>query len=327
MPRAYISSACALLVGLSPHPAQASCRLPIPFPPGVEPSGATIGPQNQLVVADDGGSLIFVDLDDYAVRQDTALNDKYKDSYGWFDLEGIAMTSPESTYLYLGMENRALILEYEWHSSQKIFRKFVLHGLEHDGNRGTESITWVETDASEHGGYFYVGSQLTGRIYIYNVPLLSDTGPQANAELVSVWTPLGDNTDVAGLSYSSGFIFVNYDDGNSNHVLIYPVLGNGLPGDLREQYQVDVTDAEGIAVRKTSEDTWEVFFSSDSRRAVFAYTFRFESGFELHPSCALSLAGPAPVRAMMPGAAPPRPAGRRLIGILLATLAVRAIVV
>lgn len=265
--------------------AVATCQIAAQLPPGSEPSAATFGPENSLVVASDGGTVLFLDLDDLSVREDTSLNDKYKDRYGWFDLEGIAMTSPESTFLYLGMENQAKVLEYEWHSSHRIFRSFSLPSFERHGNRGMESLTWVPTDASRHQGYFYVGSQMTGHVFIYELPLLDSTGPEAAGRLVDIWTPLKGNNDIAGLSYSSGHIFVNYDDGNSNHVLIFPVLQTGLPGALREQYEVDVQDAEGMAVRKVSAEEWEVFFTSDARKAIFAYRFQFVTGFDLHSNC------------------------------------------
>jgi len=275
-------SALALLLGR----ADATCRLPIVFPKGSEPSGVTLGPQNSLVSVSDSGTVLFIDLDDLMVREDRTLNEKYKDQYGWFDLEGVAMTNPESTFVYLGMENKATILEYEWHSSRHIFRRFDLPGFERRGNHGMESLTWVPTDASRHQGYFYVGSQMTGHVFIYELPLLDKTGPKALARLADIWTPLKDESNVAGLSYSSGYIFVNYDDGHSNHVLIFPVLKNGLPGPLKEQYEVDVSDAEGLAVRSTGVDSWEVFFSSDAGQAIFAYDFKFITGFQLHGRCA-----------------------------------------
>lgn len=263
-----------------------TCRLPIELPADAEPSGATIGPHNSLIVPSDGGTLLFIDLGTHKVREDTSFNDKYKDAYGWFDLEGIAMTNPESTFIYVGMENKAAVLEYEWHSSHKIFRRFMLPDFNNKENRGMESLTWVPTAASHHQGYFYVGSQMDGSVYIYELPLLEQTGPEAMAKLINVWQPLPGNKDISGLSFSDGYIFTNFDDGVSNHVLIFPVLANGLPGKLKEQYQVDVTDAEGMAMRKIDSDTWEVFFTSDSQRSIFAYTFQFVTGFDLHPKCA-----------------------------------------
>merc|ERR1712039_284904 len=110
------------------------------------------------------------------------------------------------------------------------------------------------------------------------------------AKLIDVWKPVSvlGNKNIAGLSYSSKFIFTSYDLGNSNHVLIYPVTANGLCGNLLEQYEVDVENAQGMAVRKQDQEVWEFFFSSSRREAVFAYTFRFESGFALHSQCAQS---------------------------------------
>mmetsp|Transcript_142537 Transcript_142537/g.355272 ORF Transcript_142537/g.355272 Transcript_142537/m.355272 type:complete len:328 (+) Transcript_142537:87-1070(+) len=263
----------------------ATCRLPVQFPETAGPSGVTIGPRNSLIVASDQGSILFVDMDDYAVREDTALNDKYRDAYGWFDLEGITMNNPEtSSYLYLGMENKPAILEYDWKSSHEIVRRFDLPGL---GTEGVQSLAWVPTQASSHMGYFYAGSRAQGSILVYELPLLENTGPEAQAVLRNTWTPLKDTStkNVAGLAYSDGYIFVSYDDASSNHVLIYPIMANGLYGDLAEQYQVDVVDAQGMAVQKRANQTWEVYFASDSERSLLAYTFRFVTGFELHGHC------------------------------------------
>lgn len=274
-----------LFLAAFPRFATCTCRLPITFPADAEPSGVTVGPQNQLVVVSDAGPILFVDLSDFSVRQDTGLNDRYRDAYGWFDLEGIAMTNPESTFIYAGMENMAAVIEYEWHTSHRIFRKFSLPGFERSGNHGLESLTWVPTEASHHQGYFYAGSQMTGHVFIYELPLLDETGPEGRAKLIDVWTPLPGSQDVAGLSYSGGYIFVSYDNGNSNRVLIFPVLESGLPGRMKEQYELDVRDAEGMAVRKTGPETWEAFFTSDTERGVFAYNFHFVTGFELHKQC------------------------------------------
>jgi len=256
-------------------------------------------------VVSDGGSLLFVDLEDFTVREDKALNDKYRDAYGWFDLEGITMTNYEkSTYLYLGMENMAVVLEYDWRDTQRIYRRFDLPGL---GNEGIQSLTWVPTEASTHQGYFYMGSRAKGSIFIYELPLLDSAGPEAQATLRDRWTPLegGGDRNIAGLAYSAGYIFVSYDDVNSNHVLIYPILANGLYGELAEQYQVDVVDSQGIAVRLRANNTWEVYFTSDSQAAVFAYTFQFVTGFELHGHCNAdgisALAPPGPHSAAVPG--------------------------
>lgn len=305
-PRLRVLAGVAAVFVLRPPRAGAICRLPFHFPEGAKPSGATVGPHNSLVIASDSGTLLFADLDDYAIREDSALNDKYKDSYGWFDLEGVAMTSPESTYLYVGLENEAAILEYEWHSSRRVTRRFNLPGFERSAGQGLQSVTWVPTDASTHLGYFYVGSGLKGNVFIYELPLLDDTGPEATARLISIWTPLEGNKLITGLSYSGGYVFTSYDDGNSNRVQIYPKLASGRPGELAEQYEVDITNAEGMAVRQTDQETWEVFFASDARQELFVYSFRFVRGFEPHPHCsARGLASPTGGAPRLAPAPPP----------------------
>lgn len=282
-----LAASIALLAAASScRLAVASCKLPIELPSGAGPSGAAVGPRDSLLLVSDDGIVYFADLEDFTVRVDSALKDKYADSYGWLDLEGIAMTNPESSsLLYVGMENKPVILEYEWQHSHTILRQFDLPGLERDG---VQSMAWVPTDASSHMGYFYVGSRATGSILIYELPLLEGrVGVEAQATLRDSWTPVREGSkNIAGLAHSAGYIFVSYNEGTSNHVLIYPVLDNGLYGDLAEQYQVDVADAQGMAVRHRYDGSWDVYLCSDSQKAVFVYKFRFVTGFELHTHCA-----------------------------------------
>jgi len=275
----------------------ATCVLPVTMPPGFRPAGAAMGPKGELVLVSDTGGLVFVDVDDYAIsRYDTALTDKYLDSYGVLDLEGCEMLTNSSDHLYFATHTKsnelighsmasACILEYEWHK-EIILRRYSLVGFERVGGGGVESITWVPNNISQYGGYFFVGSMTTGHIFVYELPTgVTSMGGDIDGKLITTWTPLQSETDVASLCYSDGYIFVNYDDGASSHILIYPVMAMGLPGDLKEQYRVDAPTAEGMAVQKISDDTWEIFFSSNSRRQVFAYAFRFVTGFELHRHC------------------------------------------
>lgn len=59
--------------------------------------------------------------------------------------------------------------------------------------------------------------------------------------------------------------FVCYNMGDSARVLIFYVLASGMPGQLREQHQVDVVNVADLAVRKASEDEWQIFFISKVR--------------------------------------------------------------
>eukprot|EP00933_Yihiella_yeosuensis_P059772 TRINITY_DN6141_c0_g1_i1.p1 TRINITY_DN6141_c0_g1~~TRINITY_DN6141_c0_g1_i1.p1 ORF type:complete len:323 (-),score=31.66 TRINITY_DN6141_c0_g1_i1:61-1029(-) len=264
----------------------ATCELPFQLPEGARPLAAAVGIQGSIVIGGDHGLLLFGQLDDFAVREDTYLRDKYTKPLGRLDIQGIAKTNPGSTYLYFGLESTSTILEYEYHSSHRVFRQFELDRFESSDYGGLQCMTWVPTAASQHQGFFYVGSKVLGRVFIYELPLLDNSGPKAMAKLVKMWFPVEDDKHIAGLAHCSGYIFVSYDNGISTHVLIYPILPSGLPGPLQEQYEVDVDSAKGMAVRQLTRDSWEVLFTSLSHHSVFAYTFRFEFGFELHSHCA-----------------------------------------
>eukprot|EP00928_Gymnodinium_smaydae_P008355 TRINITY_DN13041_c0_g1_i1.p1 TRINITY_DN13041_c0_g1~~TRINITY_DN13041_c0_g1_i1.p1 ORF type:complete len:294 (-),score=65.39 TRINITY_DN13041_c0_g1_i1:20-901(-) len=248
-----------LLAGGLPSPAGGTCRLPVTFPRTARPSGATAGPGNTLIFASGSGTLLFLDLDDYSMREDTALNDKYQDMYGSFDLQGLAMSDTLSNYVYFVAQGKASVFQYDFKDTRRIVRRFDLPGFSGSSAAGAESLTWVPTQASPHGGYFYVGSQLAGQVFVYELPINDDSAPVVSGDskqLMTIWTPLKESQTVAGLSYSGGYLFVNYDERYSNHVLIYPILPNGLPGELKEQYQVDVSNAEGLVARQSDGKSW-----------------------------------------------------------------------
>lgn len=233
------------------------------------------------------GTVLHANLKDSVVEQDLVVGLSDADPYHRRDLRGCAMTNPESSYFYFGAASEPAVFEYEWHHARRITRRFMLPGFEHPPlEGGIQSLTWVPTDASKHQGYFYVGSHSGGRIFIYDLPLVEDTGPEAIARLVSVWTPLQGSPAIAGLSFSGNMLFVSYDQGSSNRVLVFEVFDNGLQGALLEQYEVDVPNGCGLAVRRQDATTWEAFFTSGSERAFFAYVYRPGTGFDLHEECA-----------------------------------------
>ncbi|CAE7609964.1 petH, partial [Symbiodinium sp. CCMP2456] len=148
---------------------------------------------------------------------DDLLQQKYEKPLHGLNLQGVALTNPGSTYLYLGLEGGSDLLEYEWHSSHQVFRSFHLPGFPHHGALGLRSVTFVPTTASDQQGYFYVGTDISGEVYIYEAPLLVNEGPKAPAESIKIWTPLQGDKHVAGIEYSDGYLFVSYDDGLSSH--------------------------------------------------------------------------------------------------------------
>lgn len=149
------------------------------------------------------------------------------------------------------------------------------------------SLTFVPTDASLHVGYFYVGDRATGNILVYELPLLDKTGLEAQAVLKDTWTVVEahGSRHATGMSYSEGYLFLSYDEQESCHILIFSILPNGLHGPLAEQYQVDVVNAQGLAAKRATKDAWEIYIASAQQHAVFAYRFRFVTGFDLHDHC------------------------------------------
>ncbi|CAJ1334864.1 unnamed protein product, partial [Effrenium voratum] len=140
---------------------------------------------------------------------------------------------------------------------------FNLQGLPTLGASGLQCVCFVPTPSSPHQGYFYVGSSISGEVYIYEVPLLEEG--QKVASSVRVWSPLKGNPRITGLEY----IFVSYDEGLSTHVLIFRVLASGMPGELLEEHQVDVVHGSGVAARQVSEEKWEIFFVSGEKMKIY----------------------------------------------------------
>lgn len=99
-----------------------------------------------------------------------------------------------------------------------------------------------------------------------------------------------ESNDLSALSYFDGHLFLNFDKGDHNRVVVYPIH-DGLPGDAMGDYTLAVHDSEGISVRAAGHDRMEVFFMSDSLRSIFAYEFSFHDGFMPHPLCQHRLRG------------------------------------
>ena len=152
-------AAFAVVLGLSRH-VFAGCVLPIRME-GFQPT-AMVTLSDKLVITNSAGVLLFVDLDDFIHQHDLHV---FREAPG-ANIQGLTVTNPESTYLYLGAEHAAEVLEYEWHSSHKIFRKFQLLGLPgSNGHPGLQSLTFVPTPASSEEGYFYASTGTSGEFW------------------------------------------------------------------------------------------------------------------------------------------------------------------
>jgi len=284
-----------------------------------EPSGATFAGSNKLIVPDDGGDVMIVeDLSiGGTVVRDELFRPEYHSVFGqdaWPDLESAVVIHTNSTIVYLAIEPDARIIEYDY-DAHVVLRAFELPSeVKNDilRNRGVESSIFVPATDSAEGGYFYIGSQHSGTIHIVEVPI--KTGPNPTSPVVPIetkfitkFTPNVMNSDVAGLSYADGYMFLNYDDRDENTMVVYSVdPSTGLPDEAGTKFQGttfptcpgvtlsgnvpcvkgNVSDAEGLAVRRMNGETWEVFFVSDTYASLYGYYFDFENGFSEHPLCA-----------------------------------------
>jgi len=246
-------------------------------------------PDNKLFVNSDGGQLYLVDPKSRNVEVvgDLTADPAVKGFFGGLpDIEA-ATWIDGSPFAFLGIENIPCIVEYEWHMSKRVFRVFNLEKFRGRDNLSLEGLAWVPVPTARNQGYFYAASELTGAIFIYDVPILKRTGRNITASLVRKWTsPDVELRALTGIAFIDNYLFLSFDDGDGNMVLIYKVDELGFPGPLQEQYRVDVEDCSGVAIRRQGREAYEVFFTSDSKQKLYAFVFRFQTGFDIHPFCA-----------------------------------------
>merc|ERR1719171_839151 len=106
------------------------------------------------------------------------------------------MTSSDSPYLYVLLGNASVVVEYDYRVSQRAIRFF---GLPREEGRSRKAaVTWVPAPNSKHKGFFYVGSQFSGTVFIYEIPLTADTGASPvpggkyYSRLLRSWEPKPD---------------------------------------------------------------------------------------------------------------------------------------
>jgi hypothetical protein len=159
------------------------------------------------------------------------------------------------------------------------------------GNRAQSAVAWVPATSAQYGGFFYVGSQYSGKVFIYELPLTAETGPNATATLRRVWEPKRDAVDLAGLACADGLLFVAYRDKTSCHVLVFEVTPTtGEARELRDQYLLDVPDVQGVASRRIARGHFDVVLTSETQHRIYAYEYKFIKGFSEHRSCRPRLA-------------------------------------
>lgn len=228
------------------------------LPSGYEPSGAVWHTQLQkLFTVWDNGVISMMDYDGMNVVSWNVGD----------DLEGICISHPNSTFVYVGVE-RPLdgVKEFNYLTGQ-VTRFFDLTPWMQsmDPNLGLEALTFVPDTTSSEGGYFYAGLQETGTIYIFELPILSSSTDTTVTFIDSIQTGL---TLISGLDY------------NADCSLLY-ALWRFLPrlrvisldGNILVEWNLPGTCQEGVALWDGLTPGQAQIFIAEDNGGVWRYDF------------------------------------------------------
>src|SRR3989338_3516435 len=230
-----------------------------------EPSGVVWNDRLQtLFLVSDSGFVTQMDIDGNIVSTS-------KRSLG-LDLEGITIVDQAGEYrdkLYLLVEFPQRIVEFDVNTWTLTGRSWSLTNMSGSGAKGAEALTYnLDT------GEFYVGSQLDGQIYVYNIDLSAPAGPGATvAPAYDSPISTGIGRDLAGLHYAAetkttyaifddtgrGPKIREYDDYNNfNSFLEYDLPGHAqegvtlLPGCPNNSTTIIIAQDSGEVMRYAS---------------------------------------------------------------------------
>jgi len=204
------------------------------LPPGYEPSGAVWhSGRNQLLVVSDDGLVSAMNADGSDVQHWTLPG----------DLEGITCADPDSDVVYVGREHPDAVLEFDL-STSSLLRSFDLSAtLTGPSNSGLEALTFVPIEGHPEGGVFHAGLQSDGRIYVFDLPILTSASSTAVTHLDTI-TPAPGLSDLSGLDFdrSTQILYAIFDSANR-------MLAMDAAGNLLAQWSLlPGNDQEGIAL-------------------------------------------------------------------------------
>jgi len=176
-----------------------------PFPPGALP-GVQIGgglPSgyecsgaawhtglDKLFTIHDGGTVSTMNADGTGVQNWSLPG----------DLEGITVADPGSDFIYVGVEDPDSIREFDI-TTGSVTRTFDLKKwMKGPSNLGLEALTFVPDAGNPEGGLFYAGLQNDGKIYSFQLPIVSSPS-NTKVTHVSTITPVAGRSDISGLHY------------------------------------------------------------------------------------------------------------------------------
>jgi len=161
------------------------------------------------------------------------------------DLEGITVARPQSDFVYLGVEHPDSIREFNIATGQ-VTRTFSLTAwMTGPDNSGLEALTFVPDSGNPEGGLFYAGLQTDGRIFVFQLPILSSTTSTAVTHVQTI-SALNSVTDISDMYYEAaqGALYAIYDSANLLRAM-------NPDGTLIKEWNLPGSNQEGLALNGT----------------------------------------------------------------------------
>lgn len=162
------------------------------------------------------------------------------------DLEALTITSPNSHFLYVGVENPDQIKEWDLLNQGWTEKSWNLESwMQGPINQGLEALTFIPNgvhpyENSSSGGLFYAGLQYDGAIYIFDINL----NVSNELKFIDKIIPIPNTTDISGLFYSESeqILYAIYDNAN----LLLKI--NPKDDTIIETWSLPGNDQEGITL-------------------------------------------------------------------------------
>lgn len=159
------------------------------------------------------------------------------------DLEAVTITHPNSSFIYLGIEDPDSIWEFNI-TTGLVTRIFNLTSwMTSPANSGLEALTFVPDPADPEGGLFYAGLQEDARIFVFRLPIQSSSTSTA-VTWVRTIPPVNGVANISDLTYvpSQDAIYAIYDKDDILRAM-------ETDGTLIGEWALPGQDQEGIALK------------------------------------------------------------------------------
>jgi len=159
------------------------------------------------------------------------------------DLEAVTIARPQSSFIYLGIEDPDSIWEFNI-TTGLVTRIFNLTSwMTSPANSGLEALTFVPDPADPEGGLFYAGLQEDARIFVFRLPIQSSTTSTA-VTWVRTIPPINGVANISDLTYvpSQDAIYAIYDKDDILRAM-------ETDGTLIGEWALPGQDQEGVALK------------------------------------------------------------------------------